>query len=340
MVPLTLLILLLSSLLPFGQASPATPVPETLPASECQLTPRTVAAINEIVSTTGTPVPLMSVDDPIPYQRPDGTPAGAETISAVTSTVRQFIACGNEGDILRLLAVFSDDFLRNHAGEMGLPITEDTSQLITVPEPATGVSILSVDDVVDVSDGSVSALVILQISETYKSQTASLQFTFINDPDAGRWLIDEIRVVTIPDSMTTWTPVRGEGYEGVIVPEERVHELTDFYIGEPIEGAWTPTADDIAALERNLPSYEQTVESTIRGISGDFIQLLPTYKRQYAGFIQGDRKKILVNASCEGDDLNWRTQPLIVMDGSDCFFRVVYDPAAGSYSNFEINGVA
>src|SRR5512132_922263 len=99
MVPLTLLILLLSSLLPFGQASPATPVPETLPASECQLTPRTVAAINEIVSTTGTPVPLMSVDDPIPYQRPDGTPAGAETISAVTSTVRQFIACGNEGDI-------------------------------------------------------------------------------------------------------------------------------------------------------------------------------------------------------------------------------------------------
>jgi hypothetical protein len=338
MVPATLLILLLSFLLPFG--SPATPVPETLPATECQSPPRTVAAINEIVSTTGTPVPVVSVDDAVPYQRPDGTPAGAETISAVTSTVRQFVACGNEGDILRLLSVFSDDFLRNHAGEMGLPITEDTSQLITVPEPATGVSILSVDDVVEVSDGSVSALVILQIVETYKSQTASLQFTFIDDPDAGRWLIDEIRVVTIPDSMTTWTPVRGEGYEGVIVPEERVHELTDFYIGEPIEGAWTPTADDIAALERNLPSYEQTVESTIRGISGDFIQLLPTYKRQYAGFIQDDRKKILVNASCEGDDLNWRTQPLIVMDGGDCFFRVVYDPAGGTYSDFQINGVA
>jgi hypothetical protein len=338
MVPVTLLILLLSFLLPFG--SPATPVPKPLPTSECQLPPRTVAAINEIVSTAGTPAPKITIDDPIPYQKPDGTPAGAESISGVASTVRQFVACGNEGDILRLLAVFSDDFLRNHAGEMGLPITEDTSQLITAPEADTGVSILSVDDVVEVNDGSVSALVILQIVETYKSQTASLHFTFVDDPDAGRWLIDEIRVVTIPVSMTTWTPVRGEGYEGVIVPEERVHELTDFYIGGPIEGAWTPTADDIAALERNLPSYEQTIESTIFGISGDFIQLLPTYKRQYAGFIQGDRKKILVNATCEEDDLNWRTQPLIVMDGGDCFFRVVYDPAAGTYSDFQINGVA
>ncbi|MFL5762268.1 MAG: hypothetical protein ACJ789_21420 [Thermomicrobiales bacterium] len=342
MAIVSILTVLLGMLVPLSaaMASPATPVPPALPASACQVAPQTVAALNEIVSTTGTPTLPITSADAAPYVKPAGALADAETVDGITFTVQQFVACGREGDVLRLLALFTDDFLRTNAQSIGLPITADTSLLTPMPTAETLVSIKSIDDVIETNDGKVSALVTFHIVEGYKSEDASLHIVFVKNPDDGRWLIDTITVVNGSDTATGWIPVQGEGYEGVIVPQERVEELTDVYVGKPIEGAWSPTAEDIAALEQSLPSYEQTIEGSTPGLSGDFIFRLPSYKRQYAGFILGGRKLILVNATCKGDDLSWRARPLIVMDGGDCFFRVTYDPAAGTYADFEINGTA
>jgi hypothetical protein len=125
------------------------------------------------------------------------------------------------------------------------------------------------------------------------------------------------------------------------VPEEEARVLTDFYVSGPVEAVWMPTEEIVARLEQDLPSYLQTMAAVTPGISADFIDRLPTYKRQYAGFIREDGLAlILVNATCAGEDLNWRTQPVFVMDGGDCFFRVTYDPATGSFEDFDVNGEA
>jgi hypothetical protein len=343
MVPVSMLVVLFGLLVLFGTvtAAPATPSPEALPAVACQVAPQTTAGINEIVLTGGgTPTLPMTGDQAVPYVKPDGNPAQPETIDGIAFTVQQFVSCGNEGDILRLLALFSDNYLRTNAEPLGLPITEDETLLTPVPGTRAVVSIVAIDDVIAVDDGDVSALVTLHILEGYKSQDAALHIRFVYGAEVNHWLIDEVTVVIPPEAGSGWTRVQGQRFDGVIVPENQVRELTDFYVSGPIEGTWTPTTENIEALESSLPSYEQTIESTIPGISEDFIYRLPFYKRQYAGFIQGGRNLILVNAMCEVDYLTWLTRPVIVMDGGDCFFRVIYDPAAGTYSDFQINGVA
>ncbi len=342
MVPVSIIIVLLGLLLPIGTASPSyPPSPIALPASTCQVAPQTPAGLNEIVSTTGgTPTLPSAIDDAIPYSKPAGNPAAPETVDGIAFTVQQFVSCGNEGDILRLLTLFTENYLRANAQSIGLPIMEDTSLLTPVPGTRAIVSIVAIDDVIEVDNGGVSALVTIHILEGYKSQDASLHFMFVYGSDVGRWLIDQIIVVIAPETGTGWTRVQGQRYDGVIVPENHVKELTDFYIGEPIEGTWMPTEEEIVALESSLPSYEQTIESSVPGLSDDFVYRLPFYKRQYAGFIKGGRNLILVNGMCQVDYLTWLTRPVIVMDGGDCFFRVIYDPAAGTYSDFEINGEA
>jgi hypothetical protein len=342
MVPVSIVIVLLGLLLPIGTASPSyPPSPIALPTSACQIAPQTPAGFNEIVSTTwGTPTLPATIDDAIPYSKPAGNPAAAETVDGIAFTVQQFVSCGNDGDILRLPALFTEHYLRANAESIGLPITEDASLLTPVPGTRAIVSIVAIDDVIEVDNGGVSALVTLHILEGYKSQDASLHFMFVYRPDVSRWLIDQINVVIAPGDGTGWIRVQGQRYDGVIVPEDQVKELTHFYIGEPIEGTWMPTEVEIAALESSLPSYEQTIESSVPGLSDDFVNRLPFYKRQYAGFVQGGRNLILVNGMCEVDYLTWLTRPVIVMDGGDCFFRVTYDPAAGTYANFEINGEA
>src|SRR4051794_31973064 len=108
MVPVSILIVLFGLLMPIGTASATPsypPSPISLPAAACQVDPQTPAGLNEIVSTVGgTPTLPMTSDDAVPYVRPAGNPAAAETVDGIAFTVQQFVSCGNDGDILRLLA--------------------------------------------------------------------------------------------------------------------------------------------------------------------------------------------------------------------------------------------
>jgi hypothetical protein len=325
-------------------ATPSTPVAVSTPVvAECMVQPRTVGGVNEIASTARTPGPgTPTLDEVIPYVKPEGTPASSQAIDGVMATIEQFIACANEGEYLRILALFSDDFIHNYAATLGIPLDENDPLITPSPAPEDERALVAnVTDVIELPDGRISALATFSASDD-PEETALVVFTLDYDLDKERWLIDDFRVVTPEDNQSGWTVVQGEGYEGVLVPEDQGRALIDFYVSGTVRAVWTPSEEIVARLEEDLPSYLEIMAAVTPGISADFIDRLPTYKRQYVGFNQEEDglALILVNATCAGDDEIWRTQPVIVMDGGDCFFRVIYNPGNRTFSGFEVNGEA
>jgi hypothetical protein len=320
----------------------ATPAPASTPMAACTVQPRMVSGVNEIASTAATPVPgTPTLDEAIPYVKPEGTPASSQAIDGVTATIAQFAACGNAGDYLRFLALFSDDFIRSYAETIGIPLDEDDPLLTPTPASEDERAIVDeITDVIELPDGRVSALVTYSIADASEPPFLVV-FTLEYDQDRERWLIDDFREVIPEDNQSGWTVVQGEGYEGVLVPEEEAHALTDFYVSGTVLAVWKPSEEIVAQLEEDLLNYLQTMAAVTPGISADFIDRLPTYKRQYIGFNQEDGLTlILVNATCAGDDQIWRTRPVIVMDGGDCFFRVTYNPGNRTFSDLQVNGEA
>ncbi|GAM97634.1 hypothetical protein U91I_01261 [alpha proteobacterium U9-1i] len=108
----------------------------------------------------------------------------------------------------------------------------------------------------------------------------------------------------------------------------------------PIEGVWTPTDTDAAAVDDQLVMFvARKLEE--RGMS-------PSpggYHRQYAGFVIGGKRVIYVNGVEEqalglssNSTFDWRTQPVQICDGGSITFGVEYDPATRQFSNFAFNG--
>jgi hypothetical protein len=306
--------------------------PAAVPAAACTVAPRTAGAVAEIVATAdrakATPLPSTAA-----YTQPAGVPADAATVAGVTATVRQLAACVNAGDFMRFLALFTDDALRRYAADLALPLKADDPRI--TPDPSTNdrVAVEGVADVLVLPDGRVSALVKLPNLTAASSPAAdlTLQLIFVHQDD--RWLIDEL--VPIAPAPSTWTPVAGAGYQGVIVPAATAPDFARWLTGREAAGGWDPTPDDVARLEAALPAFLASAPNT----PGDLMQKLPGYKRQYAGIIDGDgRSLILVNAFCDAGGTDWQSQPVLVLDGGDCFFHISYDPAAGTFSGLTING--
>jgi hypothetical protein len=73
---------------------------------------------------------------------------------------------------------------------------------------------------------------------------------------------------------------------------------------------------------------------------------LSEYKRQYLGVTFKGKKYLLlsfIHASCISDPSikkTWRHGWVEVMDGGDLFWEVLYDPATGTFSEWECNGYA
>jgi hypothetical protein len=72
----------------------------------------------------------------------------------------------------------------------------------------------------------------------------------------------------------------------------------------------------------------------------DLWQTLSKYKRQYLGFVLNGQKKIFINFFCDPFNIDWKRQLVSVFDGGDCFFRVTYDVASGTFSDLRLNGYA
>jgi copper transport protein len=158
---------------------------------ECTVAPRTLDEFNALPATPA------SVE-PVDASGVGGEAVDEATRAGVTATARELVACSNAGDILRRLALYSDERLRfaypdgpTRALEMiaksPLPLTE-----------AERVALVSVDDVRQLTDGRVSARVTVDnpASHSHDPQaaaTASQQEVarLIFVQEAGRWRVDE-----------------------------------------------------------------------------------------------------------------------------------------------------
>ena len=118
----------------------------------CLIAPRTLDEIAALSQTAGPAEPPNATET-------GGVPADQQTVAAITAVAREMVACSNAGDILRRLALYSDNRLR-------FAYPDGPNQALTAiadkPLPVTvydRVALTSVDDVRTLDDGRVSARV-------------------------------------------------------------------------------------------------------------------------------------------------------------------------------------
>lgn len=127
----------------------------------------------------------------------------------------------------------------------------------------------------------------------------------------------------------TW--VTGEGFTGVILHDTRLYH---WVYGEELPG-WDLTAEDVALLEAALPQFLATSDHPQ---AAAVLEQLPTYGRQYSGFVLGKERRIIANYFCWPEDQDEWLQPIVVDDGGSCFFQIQYIPSTNQFDNLYVNG--
>jgi len=129
-----------------------------------------------------------------------------------------------------------------------------------------------------------------------------------------------------------FTRIQAQGIDGVIVPDARA---SAFYVGHysAPSSYWTPSADEVMALERALPAH-------LAHAAAQLVPKLGRYKRQYVGVVENGARLVFANFFCDARPIEWMHRPVIVDDGGDCYFQIKYDPSTGAFSALNINGDA
>ena len=139
---------------------------------------------------------------------PAGEPADAETVDAVTATVRHVFACFNAGDFRRALSLFSDDLVRSFGAEPGTNEADIEGFLAATPVATPEeerLALVRVVDVVVVADGRVAAVVV-SIDPTTGGINELTDLVYFIEQD-GQWLVDEvIEGIVIPAGSPEATP--------------------------------------------------------------------------------------------------------------------------------------
>jgi hypothetical protein len=157
--------------------------------------------------------------------------------------------------------------------------------------------------------------------------------------------------------------VSGKGYRGVIFP--RPPFKVEAFGGD---AAWTPTSEDVAALESLLKTALEnavTDPAQITGprrassdLTGDelrslreghteeigkILRRLGTYRRQYAGISRKGTRTIIVNLFPEeptrGDDWHreWRSEWVDVKGGGIGYWHICFDVRRKAFHDFYAN---
>jgi hypothetical protein len=108
---------------------------------------------------------------------------------------------------------------------------------------------------------------------------------------------------------------------------------------------WNPTNTEIEDLESNFLKLKE-IKSTGCCFAGIIISDLPKYCYQYTGVIINNKKYIYINAFEFISDIElntiykeWLIEPVIVCDGGDSFFGVLYDLNIKIFLKLNVNGV-
>jgi len=171
---------------PSGDLGPPT-------AAECQIAPRSEA---EIMALAATPVASAATPEaPEPATLPEGDPADPAVIAALEQTLREVVACAEARDLGRLLALYTDEYIRSEVfADEPVPIVPGSSGAGT-PEP--GSSPVGVDrtpvilEARMLPDGRAAALV------TIVEPGAPVDVVWFAEV-SDRWLIDAVRPAATP----------------------------------------------------------------------------------------------------------------------------------------------
>jgi hypothetical protein len=134
----------------------------------------------------------------------------------------------------------------------------------------------------------------------------------------------------------------------VLPPEEATHVLQQCSreTPKPVTGAWAVPPSVVARLEQDLPKLPSLVSQTCCG-KGSSVANPRLYFRQYAGVMVEGRRYVYINAFHDQpiylrhqDKDMWRTKPVLVCDGGEGFWGVLYDPEARKFSQLSFNGSA
>jgi hypothetical protein len=176
---------------PGSAAEPDAPAPEPPPDAapaepDAEPAPEPGAEPEPLDPERGGPPPV-----PIGIELPPGEPADAATTAAVTATLRLFVACANAGDVARMYALVTDEFLRQSVGNQ--PLTEAvTDYLAATPTPrppATRTTLVAVREVRLLPDGRVGALVDNRDPTHPRGASLTTDFATFVEQD-GRYLLD------------------------------------------------------------------------------------------------------------------------------------------------------
>ena len=121
---------------------------------------------------------------------PSGAPADAATTEAVAAVVRQLIACGNAGELVRLFALISDALLRSFFAGAELPTEAELAQeMATPPVPDAEPTAPALRDARVLADGRVG---IVLVGDTLTDEEGPSTVMFILVNAGGRWLLDAV----------------------------------------------------------------------------------------------------------------------------------------------------
>jgi hypothetical protein len=110
--------------------------------------------------------------------------------------------------------------------------------------------------------------------------------------------------------------------------------------GYGMDITWTPTEEDILAMEEGVSTFLIQSENPMFGYSQTPAwERLNEYVRQYYGLTIEGENVIHAEFYCDALD-RWQEEPIIVMDGGDCFFRFDYNPVTDTFFNLSVNGMA
>lgn len=129
--------------------------------------------------------------------------------------------------------------------------------------------------------------------------------------------------------------------DGVVIDEPMAAHVSMLGCGEPpvgLTGFWRPGATELAALEAALPAW---LESHIAPIELPLEQREIRMNRQYLGMYRAGRRVVLINAwpNDRGIGRALTSEQLFISCGGGALnFRLLFDAAANSFSDFQGNG--
>lgn len=113
----------------------------------------------------------------------------------------------------------------------------------------------------------------------------------------------------------------------------------------------SPKFDYVILPQEDRPSNTDTyrlseaeiaqVEALVTDCVPDLSRSLRTYKFQLIPYLNENGQKLVwVNAFCSKENDNWKSEPVIVSDGGDCYFNLTINLSKGKCESLIINGEA